>query len=174
MRSHLTRRSDPLPIKIQYKRNRYKSHTQKPQQATRPPDTELVIHGVCEKRERRPEGTPDQIVPRIHRGNVFGVGVPEVRQDGHEHEEGAHAEECAADDGHDPVDGGTRGPAEPEQADGDQEGADEGRLEADFGAEETLVVELRFDVFVVVEEEGDHDDKRSEEDAEEGEAFGPE
>ena len=174
MRSHLTRAPNPPPIIIQHKRNRQKRHAQKPQQATRPRDPQLVVHGVCEKRKRRPNRTPHQVVARIHRGDVFRVRVTEVREHGHEEQKGTHAEEGATDDGHDPVDRGARGPAEPEEADGDEEGADEGGLEADFGAEEPLLVELRFDVFVVVEEEGDHDDEGPDEDAEEGETFGPE
>ena len=57
------------------------------------------------------------------------------------------------------MDGGARRPAEPEEADGDQEGADEGGLETDFGAKQTLIVELRFNVSVFLNEEGDHDDE---------------
>ena len=72
------------------------------------------------------------------------------------------------------MDRGARGPAEPEEADGDEEGADERGLEADFGPEATVVAELRFDVAVVVVEEGEHDGAGADEDAEEGEAFGAE
>ena len=133
-----------------------------------------MIHSIRKKRKRRPERTPDQIIPRIHRGDVFRVGVPKVRQHGHEEQEGAYAEEGAADDRHDPVHRGARRPAEPEEADGDEERADKGGLQADFGAEETLGVELWFDVFVVVDKEGDHDDERPYEDAEEGKTLGSE
>ena len=174
MCSHLTHPPDPPPIIIQHKRNRHKRHAQKPQQATRPRDPQLVIHGVCKKRKRRPDRTPHQVVARKHRGDVFRVCVPEVRKHGHEEQESAHAEEGATNDRHYPVDRGAGGPPEPEEADGDEEGADEGGLEAEFGAEEPLLVELRFDVFVVVEEEGDHDDEGSDEDAEEGETLGSE
>ena len=174
MRSHLARPPDPAAVKIQRERNGDKGHTQEAQQATRPRHAQTVIHGVCEEREGGPEGTPHEVVAGVDGGEVFGVGVAEVAEDGHEEQEGAHAEEGAADDGHDPVERGAGGPAEPEEADGDEEGADEGGLEADFGPEEPPVVELRFDVSVVVEEEGDHDDEGADEDAEEGEALGPE
>ena len=174
MRGHLTRPPDPFPVEIQYKWNGYKRYAQEPQQTARPINTQFVIHGVGEERKRRPERTPHQVVARVHGRDVLRVRVTEVGQHGHEEQEGAHAEEGAADDGHDPVDGRAGRPAEPEEADGDEEGADEGGLEADFGAEEAPLVELRFDVSVVVEEEGDHDDEGAQEDAEEGQAFGPE
>ena len=50
------------------------------------------------------------------------------------------------------------GPAEPEEADGDAEGADEGGGEALFGLEFAGGVELGFDDFVEVEEEGGDDE----------------
>ena len=53
------------------------------------------------------------------------------------------------------MDGGAGAPAEPEEADGDEEGADHGGREALFGFELAASVELGFDVFVeVVEERG--------------------
>ena len=174
MRRHLTRPPNPLPVKIQHKRNRNKRYGQETQQATRPRHPQLMVHGVREERERGPERTPHQVVARIGRGDVFGVGVAEVSEHGHEEQEGAHAEECAANNRHDPVDVGAARPAEPEHTDGDEEGAEEGGLEADLGAEEALLVELWFDVLVVVKEEGDHDDEGAEEDAEEGETLGAE
>lgn len=172
MRSHLTYPTNPPTIIVQHERNWYKRHAQKAQQTARPRHTQLVIHGIRKKGKRCPERTPDQVIPRVHRGDVFRVGVSEVRQHGHEEQEGAHAEEGAADDGHNPVDRGARGPAEPEEADGDEKGAHEGRLEANFGAELTAIIELRFDVLVIVDEEGDHDNEGTQEDAEEGETFG--
>lgn len=172
MRSHPTYPTNPLTIIIQHERNRYERHAQEAQQTTRPRDTQLVIHGIRKERKRSSERTPDQIIPCVNRGDVFWVGISEIRQHGHEEQEGAHAEEGAADNGHNPVDRGARGPAEPEEADGDEKGANEGRLEADFGAELTALIELRFDVLVIVEKEGDHDDEGTQEDAEEGETFG--
>ena len=47
-----------------------------------------------------------------------------------------------------------RGPAEPEEADGDAEGADEGGGEAFLRLELAVGVELRFGVAVEVPEEG--------------------
>ena len=174
MSGHLARPPDPAAIEIQRKRNGDEGNAQEAQQTARPRDAQPVIHGVCEKGKGGPEGTPHQVVAGEHRGDVFGIGVAEVAEHGHEEQEGAHAEEGAADDGHDPVDRRAGGPAEPEEADGDEEGADEGGLEADFGPEEPALVELRFHVSVVEEEEGDHDDDGSDEDADEGETLGPE
>ena len=53
---------------------------------------------------------------------------------------------------------GVSGPAEPEEADGDAEGADEGGGEAFFGLEVAFRVELRFYDFVEVEEERGYDE----------------
>ncbi len=174
MRSHFTRPPNPPAIEVQHKRNRHERDAEEAQQATRPRDSQLVIHGVREERKRRPDRTPHQVVARKHGRDVLGVRIAEVGEHGHEEQEAAHAEEGAADDWHDPVDRGAGRPAEPEEADGDEEGADEGGLEADFGPQLAPVVELRFDVLAVVVEERDHDDEGSDEDAEEGETFGPE
>ena len=64
-----------------------------------------------------------------------------------------------------------RRPAEPEQADGNEEGANHSGLQADFGSEFAVLVELGLDEFVAVVEEGYQDDEGSEEDAEECKAF---
>ncbi len=67
---------------------------------------------------------------------------------------------------------GASRPSEPEEADGDQEGAEHGGLKADFGTQTTVGVELGFDVFVGVPEEGGHDYEGAQEDTQEGETFG--
>lgn len=64
-----------------------------------------------------------------------------------------------------------RRPAEPEQADRDEEGAHHGGLQTDFGPEFSVLVELGLDVLVKVVEKGYHDDESTHEDAEEGKAF---
>lgn len=61
--------------------------------------------------------------------------------------------------------GRARRPPEPEQADGDAEGADEGRGEAVLGFEVAGGVEEGFHVLVDVPEEGRHDGEGAEEDA---------
>ena len=174
MRGHLTRPPNPSPIIIQHERNRNERNAQKPQQATRPPNTQLMIHRIREQRKRRPERTPHQIIARKHAGDIFRIRIPKVRQHGHKEQESAHAEERTANDGHDPMHTRTRRPAEPEEADGDEEGAHEGRLQADLRAQLALRVELGFDVAAVVVEEGDHGDEGADEDADEGETFGAE
>ena len=64
-----------------------------------------------------------------------------------------------------------RRPAEPEQADGKEERADHGGLQTNLGPEFAIVVELGLDEFVAVVEKGYQDNKGTDEDAEEGEAF---
>ena len=63
-------------------------------------------------------------------------------------------EETTANDGHDPVHTSASGPAEPEQAQRDEEGADEGGGETVLGLDLAVLVELRFHVFMDVPEEG--------------------
>lgn len=69
------------------------------------------------------------------------------------------------------MDAGARGPAEPEEADGDAEGADEGWREAFLRCEFAVGVELRFHYFVEVVEKGWDDEDGADEDADEGQAF---
>lgn len=64
-----------------------------------------------------------------------------------------------------------RRPAEPEQADGDEERADHGGLQTNLGPEFAVLVELGLDELVAVVEKGNHDDEGTDEDAEEGEPF---
>ena len=51
------------------------------------------------------------------------------------------------------MDAGARGPAEPEEANGDAESADECWREPFFGFEFAILVELRFDYYIEVVEE---------------------
>ena len=104
------------------------SDTQKSQSRTRPRDSKIFIHSSREQWESRTERTSHEIVARKHTCRIFWVGVREVIEHGVEEEEGPEGEEGGADDGHDPREMGARvgGPAEPEEADGDAEGADEG------------------------------------------------
>lgn len=64
-----------------------------------------------------------------------------------------------------------RRPAEPEEADGDAEGADEGRREAVLWFDLAFGIEFRFHVLVDVPEKRTHGQKGAYEDAEEGEAL---
>lgn len=172
MPRHLTPAPDPLPIHIQHKRHGNKRHRQESQQTARPPHPKARIHGIRKQRKRSPKRRPHQIIARIHRSDILRVRVAEVRQHRHEEQERADAEEGAADDGHDLMHGRARRPPEPEQADGDAEGADESRGEAVLGFEVAGGVEEGFHVLVDVPEEGRHDGEGAEEDAEEGEAGG--
>lgn len=64
----------------------------------------------------------------------------------------------------------TRGPAEPEEADGDTECANEGGRETEFGFEFSVGVELGFGEFVEVPEERGDDEEGADEDSEVGDA----
>ena len=67
-----------------------------------------------------------------------------------------------------------RTPAEPEQADGDAEGADDARVEALLGLDLALLVELRLEESVQVPEVGRDGDQGADEDSEISETFGAE
>ena len=69
------------------------------------------------------------------------------------------------------MDAGARGPAEPEKADRDAEGADESRREAFLGLEFAVFVELGFDHLVEIIEEWWNDEDGAEEDAYECQTF---
>lgn len=64
-----------------------------------------------------------------------------------------------------------RRPAEPEQADGNEERADHSGLQTDLGPEFAVLVELGLDEFVGVVIKGHQDDDGTDEDAEEGQTF---
>ena len=171
MPRHLTAQPNLVAIIVQHKRDRYKRDCQKPQQTARPCDPQLRVHGVREERKRRPEPGPHQIVACINGRHILWVRIAQVAKDGHEEQERAYREEGCADDGHDPMNRRARRPAEPEQADGDEERPDHGRLETNFGPEFAILIELGLDEDVIVVEKGDQDDEGTEEDAEEGQAF---
>ena len=65
----------------------------------------------------------------------------------------------------------TRAPAEPEQTDGDAEGSHAASVQALLRLDLTILVELRFEVFVHVPEVRRDDDQGSDEDAEIGDTF---
>lgn len=72
------------------------------------------------------------------------------------------------------MDVGPGGPAEPEEADGNGEGADAGGRQAPLGSELAVGVELGLDDAVEVPGEGWEHEEDADEDAEEGEALEPE
>lgn len=76
----------------------------------------------------------------------------------------AHA---SADDGNDPVDRARGCPADPKEADGDGEGTDARRLEADLGFDATVLalLELGLDDFACVDAEGADGEHDADEDA---------
>lgn len=172
MPRHLAPAPNPLAIHIQHKRHGNKRHRQKPQQTARPPDPQTRIHGIRKQRKPGPKRGAHQIVARVHRSDILWVRVAKVRQHGYEEQERADAEKSAAGDGHEPMHGRARRPPEPEQADGDAEGADEGWGEAVLGFEVAGGAEEGFHVLVDVPEEGRHDGEGADEDAEEGEPGG--
>ena len=126
MSSPAGQREATYPIK--HKWNWDESNTQESQSRTRPRHSKVFIHSGRKQGEARAERTSHEIVARKHTGCIFWVGVWEVIEHGVEEEEGSEGEEGGADDGHDPGKMGARvgRPAEPEEADRDAEGTDEG------------------------------------------------
>ena len=114
---------------IKHEWNRNECNTQESQRRTRPRDSKVVIHSSREQRESRAERTSHEIIACKHTSRILGVGVREVIEHRVEEEEGSEGKEGGADDGHDPGEMGAcvGGPAEPEEADRNAEGADEGR-----------------------------------------------
>ena len=113
---------------IKHKWNRNERNTQESQRRTRPRHAKVVIHSIREQRKSRTERTSHEIVASKHTSRILGVGVREIVEHRVEEEKGPEGEEGGADDGHDPGEMGAcvGGPAEPEEADGNAEGADEG------------------------------------------------
>jgi hypothetical protein len=64
----------------------------------RPVDAEAIVHSAGKERESGTEGTTHEIVAGKHAGDVVGVGVAEIGQDGVEKREGGHAEEGGTND----------------------------------------------------------------------------
>ena len=116
---------------IKHERDRNKRNTQKPQRRTGPRDSKVVIHSSSEQWEPGAKRTSHEIVACKHTSRIFWVCVGEIVEHGVEEEKGSEGEEGGSDDRHDPGEVGARvgGPAEPEEADGDAEGPDEGGRE---------------------------------------------
>ena len=169
MSGTLTPLPDRLPIAKQDPRDRNERHAQKRKQSAPPVDPQAIEHGTRKQRETRAKGTPHEIIPRKHARRVLGVGVAEVVEDGVEQEEGADGEPAGADDGDDPM-GAAGAPAEPEEADGEAEAADEGGREAELGLELTVGVEAGLEEAVQEVEEGRERDEGAGEDADVREA----
>lgn len=133
-----------LPIEIQHKGNRNKRDTQKSKRATSPRHPKILIHGTRKEGETSTEARTHEIITGKDRRGVIRIRVAQVVQDGVEEQERADGEEGRADYRHDPMHGRPRCPAEPEQADGDAEGADHGGREALLGFDLAVGVELWF------------------------------
>lgn len=171
MPRHLTPLPNSLPILIQHKRNWYKQNREPSQQAISPTHPQFRIQRMRKKWTRRPERAPNQIIAGVHARHIFRVCIAEICQDAHEEQKGANAEERGPDDGHDPVDIWTCRPTEPEEADGDEEGANESGDKAFFRANlASLRVEFWLHVFVDIPEKWGDRDQRAKEDAKESEA----
>lgn len=96
-------------------------------------DAELVVHLRGEEGEGGAEEGAQHAVGGEHAGGVDGVRVDEVVGDAEEDEHHAEAEGGRRHDAHDPVDAGVVGPREPEQPEGEADGADFGRRESSLG-----------------------------------------
>ena len=147
---------------MQDKWNRYKRNRQESQRRTRPRHPQILVHGRREQWEPCAKATPHEIVSRKNARSILRVCIWKIVEDGVEKEEGADGEEPGTDNGHDPVDTGTGGPTEPEEADGDTEGTDESWREAFLGCEFALLIELRLNYLIEIVEKRRNDEECAE------------
>lgn len=125
--------SDLLAVSEKDIRKRRHQKRQHGQQKRRPLIPQAIIHRIPKQRKARREHASRETVRGQRARGVSGIGVDEEGEDAHVDEEHAGAENRTADYGHDPVHGGVGGPAEPEETDGYERGANDGGGEAEFG-----------------------------------------
>ena len=127
---------DEPPIPEQHPRHWQHQDGEEPEQARRPVNAQLAIHLDREQREDRPEDISQQGVAR-QRGRAVQrpVYVDRIQQGGHEDQDVAAREGHRCDDADHEVHVASRRPREPEEADGQEDGADHGRVEAVFGCD---------------------------------------
>lgn len=148
------------------------SDGQESEEGTSPANAEFGVHSGREEGEATTEAGTHEVVAGEDAGGVFGIGVAEVVEDAVKEQERADAEPARADDGDDPVHARATGPAEPEQANGDGEGADVGwQSQAELGLDLAVLVEFGFDVAHLVPDEGGKDDEDTNKNAEEGDTL---
>ena len=163
-----TREPNPLTAIVEDERDRNQRDGQERQQRTRPLQPQFVVHLRREQREPGADDVADEDDPRQRAGAVGLVRVDDVVEDREDHDVDAEAEEDGADHGHEPVHGRERRPAEPEQRQRDQEGAEAREPHAGFGHAFAVVGGDAAQVDAFLQWVEDRADQRAEQEAEEG------
>ena len=132
---HTRPRQSPnlLPVQVKDDWNRRQSHRQERQQTRCPIDAELVIHGRAEEGEPGPEEAADERVGGDGAVGIEQVHVDDVLEALDEDDEHGTADGDGGDDLRDPARARVARPREPEEADGEDDGADDHGREAALG-----------------------------------------
>ena len=113
------------PVQVKDDRNGRQSHGQERQQTRRPIDAELMIHGRAEEGKPGPEEATDERVGGDGAVGVKQVHVDDVLEALDEDDEHGAADGDRGDDLRDPARARVARPREPEEADGQDDGADD-------------------------------------------------
>lgn len=97
---------------------------------------EVLEHGDCDEREDTPKDVATEGLGRERRTGVAVVGVSQVVEGSQVDGVDAHRRAADGQRGDDPGDGAELGPAEPEEADGEEHRLDAGEIQASFGTRE--------------------------------------
>jgi hypothetical protein len=123
----------PLPINIKHRRRGRNNHTREPKHTDPPPIPNLIKQHRRKKGDYTPHQAPKYTPSRNRAGGVLLKTVDVVVLCGVEDEDLAYTVEEGGDDGDHEMGAGLDGPCEPEEARGDEEGADVGEWQAVFG-----------------------------------------
>ena len=149
--SVLAPRADQVAVLPEDEGERHASKRKKGGDGRGPVDTEIGIHVSGEEREGGAEKRAEDRVGGQNRGGEDGVRVDQVAHETEEDHDQAAGKETRSNDGHNPVDLGAVSPCEPEEADGEEDGADDGEGQAGFGRRHAAVLIGDASVALVVE-----------------------
>lgn len=116
LRSILAPLPDRRAIAIEDERKRRAEQGQKRRNRRRPVDAQVVVHVRREQREDGREDGAHEDSPRQNRRGEDGVRVEEIVHNPDHHQDHPESERHSGGDADHPVDVGTVGPGEPEQA----------------------------------------------------------
>ena len=126
-----------MPVQVKDERNGRQSHGQEPQQTRRPIDAELVVHGGAEEGEPGAEEAAHERVGGDGAVGVEQVHVDDVLEALDEDDEHGAADGDAGDVLRYPARARVARPREPEEAHGEDDGADDHGGQAALGDGET-------------------------------------
>lgn len=160
---------DPSSVDVEQIRDGNQRDSYEPQGAGCPVNAHLAEHDAREEREAAGEQAAEESICRDGAGSVLLEGIDEVVQGGLEDGEEAEAHGDGAGVGADPVDVLCAGPAEDEQAGGEEDGSDHHGREAGLRNGEIVVGFEALDVESLVEEVEGCAEEDADEVGEEGE-----